>query len=255
MNPEAQTALIDRYLRGALSEAERLAFEARCRQEPAFAEAVRAHSLAEYAVRLEAQATRRARLQAEWEAAPPARVRRLRPVAWVSAAAAVILLLLLLWPRPEPGLRTLYAAYPISESFSHVRGESPSPEDAAWTAAGDAYATGDYAQALQALEAGLADSTLSDRGKAQFFRGLCYLQLPAGHPLPEADRLDQVEAALAAVPEASSYYEPALWYRALARLRAEDAPGARDALQRILAYPSHYRQAAAQDLLDQMEAR
>lgn len=251
MTPDAHTDLIDRYLQGRLSAPEQAAFEARCRQEPAFAEAVRTHALAEYAVRTAATKARYARLQAAWSDLPPqaGRRRHLRPVAWLSMAAAVILLLLLLWPRPTPDLPALYAQYPIEAPFAALRG---SAGDTAWAAAATAYTAGEYAAAIGVLETILADTARHDRAKAQFYLGLSYLQLPPATGATETARLAAARAALTSVAPESSYREAALWYLALSYLRAGDAPGARTALARIVAYPHHYRQAEAQALLAQL---
>ncbi|GAB4421712.1 MAG: hypothetical protein OHK0039_36920 [Bacteroidia bacterium] len=241
MNPEADQILIERYLAGAMPPDERRAFEGRCRQDAVLAQALRQHVLAETAVY---QAARRAQyevLRPLWQAGS------VRPL-WVLAVAAVVLLLVwFVWNQPsQPGLDQLYAQHMDRPALSDFRGEDTEAASD-WYRAIEAYDQQDYAQARQALQAVVADTTFYDRPRAWLFLGLSYL-LDADS-LPTAVWQASASDAFGQVSPTSAAYEAALWYTALTCLRAGDVPGARTALAAVVAFPGHYRRPAAEDIL------
>lgn len=244
MNLNEETAkLVEQYLNGELDPAARSAFETRCTTDPEFGDQVRAHVQAVYAERTHAEAARRQRLNDLYDQQVSSKpLRRLSLRMQVLAAAAVVILLvglvLAIRQLTPPDPHTLYAAYYEPEPFSGRRTSS------VWQAAGDAYTLGDFPEAIQLLEALLADSTFDNRPRAQYYLAHSYLQ---------SDQPQQALSIFGQVSPESSFIDQSAWYMALIDLQLKNRDAAMQRLQLIAEQPAHYRRKQARELLEALE--
>ncbi len=242
------TELIDKYLKGELSEEERVAFEKRVEEDPYFRGEVKGQIKAEYAIRTKAKKVKKQALKAEYArlVAETDELRRIQPLYrrssfLIVAAAAVVLLIVAvrLWGNsPKMNADELFAAYiqPVPLSFS--RSES----DTAMLSLATAYQGASYAQAISAAERLLKDSAYAS--SAQLWLSLAISQLMTDQPQAALRSLKQIEPG-------SAYEEQALWYEALALLKVDPAL-ARGKLAEI-ADSGHYMQKKAGEMLERME--
>lgn len=259
MDHSASTELIDRYLHGQLTEDERQAFEARCRDDAAFADEVRRQVAAEYTAREMGREARRAEFNALYdELAPPApgRIRRLwtRGAIATAVAAGLALLVLFAWPD-SPSAQDLYVTYqgdaPVASFYKGEAEAGTTYQRFAQALA--AYNQGQYLAAMPILEALLADSTFERPNTAHFFLGLSYLyahdEALADGQQPDVTYLSAAIQELGLVEAGSGFAQQAQWQLALAYLRADRPADARATLREIVAQEGHYRQQQATDLL------
>lgn len=245
---EQEIQWMDRYLKGTLDGSERAEFERRCQEDPDFAEAVRLHTLAEFAIRKGAEAQKRTQYQEAFDAwydqqTTPVRKISYQPL-WLAAAAAVLLLIaigIFFNPFAPDSPDRLYRDFVEVPAFSTVRGQDTAP----WPEARAAYREKDYEQVIRLLEPIYLRADHPDFDKAAYFTGIAYLQIDAYGPAAKA---------LQSVSPTSGFGEAAQWYLALCLLAQGEIASCTAQLQTILANSSHFQHAAATRLLDQLQA-
>lgn len=242
-------ARIEDYLDNALTDAERAAFEAEARADPAVADAL---GLAREARERLARQWSHERAEAELKEtlsslgkqhfggnsakktilAHPTRVRW-----WLAAAAAAIILAVwLAWPREADALYERYRTFPEAAFALKNGGTSGQALDAAAKSFNDR----DFAPALAALNAHL--NTTPNDLEARFFAGLCQLEL---------GQLAEAEATFRQIlsPE-NAWSGEARWYLALTYLRQKKTGQCKEALRQIPPGGAHH--AEAQELLQKI---
>ncbi len=137
----------------------------------------------------------------------------------------------------------LYASnFEALEVSSSVRGDSTL--DAQWLQAMTLYEAGKYPAATHMLEE-LADADQYDyQPKVHLYLGMCYLL---------QDQSTYAVSAFEQVSPESIYIQQADWYTAMAYLKIKDKAQAQATLQRIVAFPAHYKHARAKEILGQLE--
>ena len=238
---------IDKYLKGELMEAERIAFEKRVEEDAAFAEEFKAQVKAEYAVRTEAKASQKAALKAAYaRLEAEGGLTQIRPFYQrsgflVAAAAAVVLLFFavrFIGGSPKMSAEELFAANMEPQPISFTRGS----QDTALINLGNAYQQAEYKQAINEAEKLLSDSLYASSPK--IWLSLAISQLMTDQPQAALE-------SLAKVDEGSAFREQKLWYEALTQLKV-DIPKARQQLQDIVT-SEHYMKGKAQEILEKLQ--
>lgn len=244
---EADLELIDRYLAGACTEAERAEVERRMAQEVAFAQQVNLLRELNRAIpdRSAGFQAALAGVMAEVEAGQ-ATPKRMRVRWYYSAAAALVLLLgigLALWLRPQPLTYQQLAMQRFTPPPSPFLLREGGATDSLLTAGAQAYERGDYRQAAQVWAALPSDHPRASQ--VRLYQGIARLA---------ADQPDQAEALLAALrdhpePEVA---QSARWYLALTYLR-QGQPAAAQPLLADLAQTQGSLAQRAQALLAELD--
>ncbi len=234
------TELIERYFEGQLSSAERQAFEERVAHEESFSEEV----TLQRNIRESLRAVGRARMLSQLEMVesrmseyhPPTQVIRFdertrQRFYWAAAAAILLLIPVYLLLKANSSEDKLFARY-----FTPYENVATQSSQDPLNQALEQYRSKNYAKALGILE------NLEDQGETSdstlFYKGNVELQL--SHPR-------EAIAALERVPEASTFYDEAQWYLALAFLKDNDAGEAYKIVSSIAQKPEHpYYQKAIQ---------
>ena len=238
---------IEDYLDGTLAPAAREAFEAEIQQHADVAAAVAAvretrEQLRQHWAGESAGAALHDTLQQLGKAHFPAAAQqqtRARRVAmprhwWAVAAGLALLLVAWLFLRP-PAHERLYARYQqIPEASFTLRGDAGTQH---LKTAEQAFNRKDYAAALQALQAYLADKP--DDPEAQFFSGLCLAGLERWQEAGEV--FGQIAGSR------NVWAAEARWQQALVLLRQNQIARCKETLGSISPDDAHYRQ--AQELL------
>ena len=231
----------------ALSDAERTAFEAEARADPALAEALAlarerlarqwAHEGKESALRRTLSDLGKQHFGGDKTNSPPP-LRSARTRWWMAAAAAALALVVWLsWP---PGADALYERYRIFPEAAFALKSSNISAAQNLDAAAKSFNAKDFAPALSALNAHL--SAMPDDLEARFFAGLCQLEL---------GQFDASEATFQQIISPENVWSgEARWYLALTYLRKKKRGQCKEILHQILPGDAHH--AAAQELLEKL---
>lgn len=172
----------------------------------------------------------------------PTQVRKINWVRWSAIAAAIVLLLAigfsLLFNEPSVAPKELYAANFEVLAAPGFRGESA---DDFWKEGVLAYADENYSQAIQLWESMPQESFTPE---TNLYLGMCYLK--GNQPQKALSNFANVKSGSSAKPRAE-------WYTALAHLQSENVPEAKKALKKIAENSSHYKQTAAQEILEKLD--
>ncbi len=236
---------IDKYLQGQLSAEERVAFEARCKAEPALTAALVDFVTAEHAARRYARQARFDALNGVYDelaAAGKTTVRTLNLRTYVMVAAAAVAVLAAVFvgyqqlqtPTPEG----LYAEYVTPFPLSFQRGASTDTLNQL----SEVYYQGDYEKAITLTQDLLTDSTAENRNKLYMCLGMSLLL---------KDQATEAVAAFQQVAPVSSFIENAQWYTALAYLKANDIESAKPLFEEM-ASSDHYKRQAAAEILENL---
>jgi predicted negative regulator of RcsB-dependent stress response len=250
---EETYAYIEQYLSGSLSPAEKKAFQQRCESDPDFAEVVRLHVIAVATERRFAREQRKAAFNAEYDrlaATGEAKSRSLRrPLLYMAAAAAVLALFLVWWNarQSQPaGLEGMIAMHQRDFDVSMQQSRQATvPGSEQMMAAASAYDAGQYAAAIQQLVPLAAEGDAAHQVEARFYLGMSHYQL---------EQYELALEAFASVPAESAFRPKALWFTALIYLDQQNYAAARPALEAVIGFPGHYRQQAAQELVESLPA-
>ena len=264
-------ALISAYLAGALTEEERKSVEDRCEKDAEFADIFRLQTQAEYVVYANARDKKREELNQMFDLMQrhgeiSKGNNNIRWIVGVVIAATAAILLLFFWPDAAPDTPSdLYSEYIVQNtpelSFKRIikpredtLNESMSIQT--WENAAQAFNEQDYSLSQQLISEVLEDTAFVQRETAQYFLGLSYLFSvdPEKEEITITDhqQLQQAINSLEKVDPAHLYKESAIWYTALAYLKLEDLAAAKEQLNRVLEFNSHYRESEARDLLNRL---
>ena len=263
-------ALISAYLAGELSDEEQKLVEVRCEKDAEFAEEFRLQAQAEYIVYASAKDKKREELNQMFDLMQRhGELSRgssgIKWVAGIAAAAVIAVLLFFFWPKPPQSPAELYAEYIYQKPSepSSIR-EIKSGDDSVevsnstriWGDATLAFNEKNYELSQQLISEILEDTAFVHRETAQYFLGLSYLYLidPDKEEITITDhqRLQQAIQAFEKVDPMHLYKESAIWYTALAYLKMNDLPAARKALNKVIAFNTHFWEKEAQDLLNRI---
>lgn len=244
--------MLDRYLRDEMDEQERHLFEEQLATDEALTEQLDLQRDTIEGIRLDGSHALKQRLQAvETELASPVPVvvdekktHRRFLMTWVAIAASLFTVVLLgyLFIPTASSTEELYVAYyqPFPNLINPAQRSVEVEESSVPEQAMRAYDQQQYAEAVALFEQGGA---LSDPGYT-FYYGASYLGLE--QPERAILLLEQV------VQEKTGlFYEPGLWYLALAHLKTNDPEAARPYLQTLAEQEGDYTE-EAQELLEEM---
>ena len=274
---EEITRLIESYLEGELSPEQRQAFETRCEQESEFEEAVRLHIKASYAVRSYVRDQRKEQFNQlfdELDIQPMNFWSKYRnPLLAVAAVVILATLSILFWPRPTQSPTALFASAweeelnhtPLQMPVERVRTQSlidslQQNGKRLWVDAALAFNQQEHEKSIMLIQRALEDTSFKNTSTAWFYLGLNHMILSDSIHQSDAELketlsqsyLNQAIRHFEQVSANSSYIEQAMWFKALAYLKANQVGSARQMLEEVLAYEKHYRRAEAQKLLKQL---
>lgn len=239
-------ARIEDYLDGALTAAERVAFEAELQADPALAEALQ--QVRETRERLAMQWTQESK-EAELRktlkelgkqhfsgGGSANEVARRIPLVrwWMAAAVLTAIAIWIFWPAGENALYDRYRQFPEA-AFTEKSGGAPTLSEA-----GQLFNDENYAAALTILTAHLEQQPADL--EARFFAGLCQL---------ETGRLTAAESAFRQIlSNENAWSQEARWYLALTFLKGKKTPECKETLNRIQPGEAYYEE--AQQLLKKL---
>ncbi len=244
---------LDRYLRDEMSDQERRTFEEQLSNDDALTNELALQRDAIEGIRLDGSHALKKRLQAvEAELTEPAPVigddkktNRRFLMTWVAIAASLLTVVLLgyLFVPSASSPQELYAAHyqPFPNLINPAQRSTKVEEATVLEQAVRAYDEQQYDQAIALFEQGNA---LSAPGYT-FYHAASYLALnqPA-RAIPLLERVVQEKTDL--------FYEPSLWYLALAHLKANDPEAAKPYLQTLTEREGDYTE-EAQELLEELD--
>ena len=244
---------LDRYLRDEMSEQERKTFEEQLSTDDTLTEELDLQRDTIEGIRLDGSQALKKRLQAvEAELATPApaavddeKTNRRFLMTWVAIAASLLTVLLLgyLFVPSASSHQELYAAHyqPFPNLINPAQRSLEANEETVLGRAVRAYDEQQYAEALTLFEEGNALSEPS----YTFYYGASYLALDQPvQAIPLLERVVQQKTGL--------FYEPGLWYLALAHLKANDPEAARPYLQTMAEQEGDYAR-EARELLEEID--
>ena len=251
MNYSKDDELVEDYVKGSLSDAERSAFEERLHKEPELLKALEfeqyLHKTLElYEVeRLKEHARTLLQQSKDSHSIRPiperrTKIRRL----WYSTAAAILLLgAAAFWFYQvlySPSLEQITNRY-LTERYPAPVVSKGAPRTAVWSEVISAYRQQDYETSIRLLQVLLDENNATT--EQVFYLGLCYLYR-------EPANLDRALAYLQQARDANPtlYGEAVDWYMSLAYLKAEQRQEAKSALERVVG-SSSWKQEEARDLL------
>jgi len=216
-----QEAEIEAYLRNQLAAEAREAFEARLQTDAALAEAVEAARMVHGLVTYDGRVAMKARLQAMHEAGPPKEqeaAQATTPVVplWkrasfrAAAAIALLAMVALFWWLQAPSPNALYAEHyqPLEDRITTMAGASDETLARGMTY----YNEGQYAKALQQLEAVALPDIHPDNALQALYIGICLLET--------GSYADAELQFMAVFDDGGPLYEgTARWYWSLALLK------------------------------------
>ncbi len=235
---EADIDLIERKLRGELTQAEQDAFDARVASELAFAEKVDdylaimsgirnfdSHAMREEVAQWEREI--RNEEQAETPVVPLGSPWKKYLVA-ASVAASIVAAYLFFDRVPQNSNQDLVAAYfvPYGDVISVREGENDSE---LLMAAMESYSAGKWAEAISLFHASLEKNP--DNPDAAFYLGIAYLANQ--DPVQAANVLERLRNG------DHPYNDHVMWYLALAKIASDDIVEAKEILREIQSQPSH----------------
>lgn len=243
---------LDRYLRDEMNEQERRTFEEQLSTDNTMTDELELHRDAIEGIWLDGSHALKKRLQAvEAELAKPApsagsekKSNQRFLITWVAIAASLLTVLLLgyLFVPSSSSPEELYVAYyqPFPNLINPAQRSTEVEEATVLEQAVRAYDAQQYDQALALFEQGDA---LSDPGYTFYYAASF---LGRGQPERAIPLLEQV------VQEKTGlFYEPGVWYLALAHLKADHPAAARPYLQTLTKQPGDYT-AEARELLEKL---
>lgn len=230
---------LDRYLRDEMRDQERRTFEEQLSADDALTDELELHRDAMEGIRLDGSQELKKRLQAvEAELAKPApantkKTNRRFLTTWVAIAASLLAVLLLgyLFVPSVSSPEELYVAYyqPFPNLINPAQRSTKVKEETVLGQAVRAYDEQQYDQALTLFEQAGAQSAPG----YTFYYAASYLG--RGQPEPAIPLLERVVQG-----ETGLFYEPGLWYLALAHLKTDDSAAARRYLQTLAEQPGDY---------------
>lgn len=242
---EQDADIHERYLSGELSDQERLAYEARMMEDPAFAADLRSFQAARAAVIIAGETILRNKLNAIHQDLDPPRTAggaRVIPIArrrWLALAASLVLMLGAAWYflGREPSMEDLYAAhmtpYPAPERLR----DDGSTSDA-WSRFGDLYAAGRYDEAI--VELAKVPAAEIPAYLRSFYRGQCALLKSSPDATVAKADLDEV------LRTDNDLHAAAHWYLALCALKSGDRSAAIQHLKTLEQAAAYKRNEAAE---------
>lgn len=274
---EELATLVESYLDASLPPEELQLFEARCKDDPEFAEQVKLHIKAIYAVKSFTKDQRKAHFNQLYDQSPPTNSNSLfnNRNTLLAIAAAIILatFAILFWPKsPVASLPELYALAlekeveenPLQMPAERIRANNTaSPTQLQlkkhWTNASNAFNEKKYEESIMHIQRLMEDTSFRNVPTAQFYLGLNHLLLSEEIAQTDTETsntisqsyLNQAIRHFKEVSPSSTAIERAMWFQALCHLNANQPPMARLALDKIIAYPNHYRKEEAKQLLQQ----
>ncbi len=249
MNHEAfDQEAIGRYLEDSMDQEEKLLFEQQMAQQPGQAAEVALQRDIQQGIRAYGYAGLKKLLKnadrhsPPAEDSPPGNGRRLYTWMLVAASLATVLLLAYLLLPDQTIPQTLVASYyqPYPNILSPAD-RSPLSAENSLKQALYAYESGNYRQSIALFE---QNESQWQEGH-HFYLALSYYE--ADQPACTADLLHKVIEK-----KDSLFYEPALWYQALAYIRTGRIQSARENLKILAGDNNSYRQKAV-DLLEDIE--
>lgn len=237
----AEQDIWEAYLNNTLPEAERIRCQEQLAADPELAN--RVASLRQELINLETvlRHTEKEQLKELYEAAIEAEIRPLWPriLPFVSAAAVIaILIFTLFFPRQFANPQKLADRQWEAYDLVNVRSGASAADET--QAALQRYQSGQYAEAILALEA-IPDSLQRPD-----------LRLALGLSQYQTDQLAASIQTLATIQDDPLFGEAAQWYLALSHLKNEEINQARTGLQNIADNSRHYKQTAAEELLEML---
>ena len=249
MNEELKRQeLIDNYLDGKLGKTEVEEIEQKLASDADFREVLNLEKAARKIVQTAGRANLRSKLEGfEAEAAAP--VRRLFPLRALAIAASILALIaagLWLFQNNQPSTpQAIFADYfePYRNPIFTRSGENN--QENTWKTATEAYASGDYAKAIDAFRESLNyEETITYL--ANFYLGLSYLSQDSPQPQEAITALDQVFTS------DNDYHQQALWYKALAYLNQNNKSQAILSLKELL-NQGDFKRLEAENILNSLE--
>lgn len=241
--------LIDQYLDGRMNQKERRRFEEQMAQQPDLAEEVALHrDIREGIAMFEYHNLKEKLKQLDQHIISPPENHKSgnsrRLFTWIVVAASFATLMLLGYllleqsESPQMLVSAYYQAYP---NVMNPVDRSSAIADNTLTEALHAYEVGEYQQAI----------TLFEQNKEQMSEGH-YFYLAMSYF--EMDQTAQSIALLEQVIQKndSLFYFPALWYQALAYLKTDQIPSAKDNLKTLAEEENSYQKEAV-ELLEKLE--
>ena len=245
--------MLDRYLRDEMNEQERRLFEEQLATDEALSEELDLQRDTIEGIGIDGSHALKKRLQAlEAELTNPAPVvgdekktNRRFLMTWVAVAASLLTVVLLgyLFVPSASSPQELYAAHyqPFPNLINPTQRSTEVEEETGLGRAVRAYDEQQYAEALTLFEEGNA---LSDPSYT-FYYAASYLALDQPvQAIPLLERVVQEKTGL--------FYEPSLWYLALAHLKANDPAVARPYLQTLAEQEGDYAR-EARELLEEID--
>lgn len=248
-NQVPQQDLIDRYLRGKMSPAERVEFEAKIEQEESLAAEVDSLRPAYQLMQAAGQISLKEQLSAlEQEITAEESVEASRslfrsPVAWAVAAALLVLALTIgwWWQQGPADPTELYAEY-FEPYEAPINLRAGGTQDH-WQQAVQAYETGDFVTAAEQFA--LSDTTEEHPVfLLDLYQGLSWLNQAPPQTAKAVPLLERV------LKTPNLYQEVARWYLALAALQQGEAEGGKQWLNQIES--DRYKSAERARLLSQL---
>ncbi len=238
----------ERYLKGAMPDAERSVFEQRLANDALLAQDLHAFRAAYDAAMLAGEAELRTKLNAIHDAQDTGsgkggRVSELFPTRWLALAASVVLALVTIYLllNPKDNTADLFAEHMVAYTGpDRLRSDSVHVDDP-WIRFTDRYNMGRYDEALRELDTPPI-SPVPEYLRA-FYRGQCMLLRKSPDPQAAMIVFQQV------LDEDNDLHAAAHWYMALAALRAEDAAVARIHLEELVEADS-YKSDESRELLE-----
>lgn len=243
---EVTLQFIEDYFQGNLSEADKVKFEDRQKNDPDFKESIalfqtsRAVIKANYRDQLIGDTQK---LMEDFEK----NNKRILPIRrFISLAAVLIIFVVAVWSYRQfvssPSPSRLYATHFELPSPPNVRSQEVA-EDQLWTQAVRSYETGDYTQSINSLNNLLKKEGYLLKDRANFYLGISHLLID--EPQKGIQALEKIQIS-------SSYFQQSLWYIALGHLKNENREQAKRALENIANRNGHYKQALSKELLEQI---
>ena len=247
MNDEATYQLIEQYLAGELSDAERNAFEQRLKEDKVLAAETELHHRLHESLAGEKIHELRAVLQEvdeEWDRS--SKVRNLFPARWLYAAAAVILVLVasVLYINRTRHLSPEELFAQSFEPYQMVLNQRSFKEDEdILNAAINAYERGDYDVAVEKFSELKSVDSLGVAPK--FYTAISWLALQ--QPEKAIDLLSSI-----ATQDKHLLSEQARWYLVMAYLASGDKTSAQRILGDMLGNERHFKQEEVGKLLEEL---
>lgn len=232
---------MERYLNRQMSDEESQRFEIEINDDPLKLKALQDRMQAEFAVVLTAREAEVSALKSRYQSGN-AKVRNFN-YGYMAVAAAVLVLVglaIFLLPKAEFDPQAIYAANYEVPAAPHARGDNGL--DSLLQIAIEFYNQKQYQAASELYEEYIGSIGDSLKSQTDFQNARLFLAIS----LLETNRIDQ---AIGQLSELIENNEIAQWYLALALLKQEKIPGAKEVLQRISLEERHFYHDRAESIL------